>query len=91
MFLEFCYSLILGLSQTKETFTKGDILNAISLHMFLEFCYSLILGLSQTKETVTKGDILNASTGVNFKESLKKLQDLFPHFDWENSSFDTIR
>lgn len=59
--------------------------------MFLEFCYSLILGLSQTKETVTKGDILNASTGVNFKESLKKLQDLFPHFDWENSSFDTIR
>jgi hypothetical protein len=63
----------------------------ISLHMFLEFCYSLILGLSQTKETVTKGDILNASTGVNFKESLKKLQDLFPHFDWENSSFDTIR
>jgi hypothetical protein len=58
--------------------------------MFLEFCYSLILGLSQTKETVTKGDILNASTGINFEESLKKLQDLFPHFDWE-FNLDTVQ
>ena len=28
MFLEFCYSLMLGLSQAKETVTKGDILNS---------------------------------------------------------------